>query len=64
MGKTKSDLGLDDIPIIDLNNDAIVKELLVLCNPRTPRDSDEEFRELWRRIKAVAAELRAINITL
>jgi hypothetical protein len=61
LGKTLGELGLKGIPILDLNDDPLVKEILQLCDPRVPRDSDGEFADLWSRIRRVAAELCAIN---
>lgn len=60
-GITLQEIGLDGIPVLDLDDDPLVTEILKLCDPRTARDSESEFTDMWYRVNAIAANLRALN---
>jgi hypothetical protein len=55
--KTHAELGLDNIRILDLNEDAVVSEIINLCDPRTSTESEEEFTRYWQRAKAAIQQL-------
>jgi hypothetical protein len=61
MGKTLEELELSNIPILDLDQDPLVTELLKLCDPYVERDTESTFTDMWMRVQAVATELRTIN---
>ena len=57
-GKTLVDLGLSNIPMIALNDDPDVQELLNLCNPSLATESEGDFATFWRRVNAVVTRFK------
>ena len=55
--KTMSELGMGDVPFVDLSRDPVALEIRELCDPALDVGTDERFAAHWRRSHAVALSL-------
>jgi hypothetical protein len=56
-GKSMAELGMDHIQFFDLNNDALARELVALCDPSAPIETENDFTSFYKRCNAAISKL-------
>lgn len=56
-GKTMSDLGMAHVTFFDLNRDPLAHELVTLCDPNNPIESESDFLTFYKRCNAAIANI-------
>jgi hypothetical protein len=55
--KSHGELGIGGIPFLDFREDPVAQEIIRLCDPALPVDSDDDFQLFWQRARTAIAQL-------